>query len=312
MTPFLDLRDLAFAYGERPALHGVTLTVAPQRMIALLGPNGSGKTTLFRLLAGLLRPAAGEARLLGLNLTHQADAARRQLGVVFQSPSLDDKLTVRENLTHHGHLHALHGPPLAARITELLARFRLTERRDDRVGTLSGGLQRRVELARCLLHRPTAILLDEPTNGLDPTARLEFWALLRQVRREDGVSLLFTTHWFEEAEQADEVAILHRGCLVAHGPPAELSAALGAEVVVILASDRAQVAALLRDRFGIAAQECHDSLRFPLRPDGPAPGQLLEALHHHVTSVTIAKPTLGDVYVARTDTAWGEDQEAAP
>jgi ABC-2 type transport system ATP-binding protein len=310
MQPFLDIRDLTFTYADRPALQGLTLTVPAGSFIALLGPNGSGKTTLFRLLAGLLRPASGAVTLLGFPLATQADAVRRQLGVVFQSASLDDKLTVRENLTHHGHLYGLSGQGLSSRIAELLHRFRLTDRAGDRTGTLSGGLQRRVELARCLLHRPAAILLDEPTNGLDPSARIEFWSLLDQVRREDRVSVLFTTHWFEEAEHADLVAILHEGRLVASGSPTELSASLGTEVITIAAPDLDKLAARLRGEFGIEAQLCHRRLRFTVQDRSELVTRVVGALQGEVAALTVAKPTLADVYVARTGAAWQED--AAP
>jgi len=177
----------------------------------MLGPNGGGKTTLFRILATLLPVQSGHAALMGLDLSSEPQAVRRLIGVTFQSPSVDGKLTVAENLRTQAHMYGLSGSLAASRIDELLGKLGLGDRRHDRVDSLSGGLKRRVEVAKCLLHRPRVLLLDEPSTGLDPGARHDLWEYLSRLRRDEGTTVLVTTHLMEEAERCDRLGILDRG-----------------------------------------------------------------------------------------------------
>ena len=211
----IEISGLRHRYGEREALRGVSLTVERGEIFALLGPNGGGKTTLFKILSTLMRVAQGSVRVLGHDLRGEARRVRSSIGVVFQSPGLDPKLTVAENLVHHGHLYGLGGASLRARVTAVLADLDLTDRAGDLVETLSGGLARRTDLARGLLHGPELLLLDEPSTGLDPGGRRDFAQLLRALRDRGGVTVVLTTHYMEEAERADRVAVLHEGSLVA-------------------------------------------------------------------------------------------------
>jgi len=240
----IEISDLRHHYGDREALRGVTFRVDRGEIFALLGPNGGGKTTLFRILSTLMRPASGEARVLGHDLARDAAAVRPRLGVVFQNPGLDPKLTVGENLVHHGHLYGLGGAPLRDRVKQLLGDLDLSDRANDRVETLSGGLARRTELARGLLHTPELLLLDEPSTGLDPGARRDFSHHLRELRDRAGVTVVLTTHYMEEAERADRVAVLHDGALVAIGAADELKRGVGGDVVVL----EAEAPAELRDK----------------------------------------------------------------
>src|ERR1035437_3718420 len=224
----IRVERLRHVYSGRVALNEVTFNVERGEVFALLGPNGGGKTTVFKILSTLLVPSAGTAVLFGDPLSNPA-AVRRHLGVVFQHPSVDGKLSVRENLTCHGHLYGLHGVGLRRRIEAVLERLRLSDRATDRVETLSGGLQRRTELAKALLHQPRLLLLDEPSTGLDPGARRDFMQYLRQLREQDGVTIVLTTHYMEEAERCDRVAILHQGTLVSVGTPAELKQRVGGD-----------------------------------------------------------------------------------
>jgi ABC-2 type transport system ATP-binding protein len=223
----LTTNRLTHRYGDRVALDQVCLRVNAREIFGLLVPNGGGKTTLFRILSTLVRPTAGSASILGLDLARDTGAIRRRLGVVFQAPSLDKKLTVRENLAHQGHLYGLSGKSLGERIDHLLLEFNLCDRTRDLVETLSGGLQRRVEIAKCLLHRPEILLLDEPSTGLDPGARIDLWQTLYPLRDQQDVTVLLTTHLMEEAERCDRVAIIDRGKIVAEGAPEELRSAIG-------------------------------------------------------------------------------------
>src|SRR5689334_14097934 len=242
--PALTTDRLTHRYGERVALDRVSLRVNAREIFGLLGPNGGGKTTLFRILSTLVKPTNGSASILGLDLARDMGPIRRRLGVVFQAPSLDKKLTVRENLAHQGHLYGLSGKSLGERIDHLLLEFNLRDRARDLVETLSGGLQRRVEIAKCLLHRPEILLLDEPSTGLDPGARIDLWQTLYRLRDQQSVTVLLTTHLMEEAERCDRVAIIDRGKIVAEGTPEELRAGIGGEVI----SARAQDATSLGER----------------------------------------------------------------
>ncbi len=224
----LEVTDLKHRYGARESLRGLSFSVARGDLFALLGPNGGGKTTLFRIISTLIVPTSGTVEVFGTDVVRQPAAARRQLGVVFQSAAIDPWLTVLENLRHHGYLYGLSGPALARGIERGLERFGLTPRAGDRVGALSGGLRRRVELAKALLPEPPLLVLDEPSSGLDPAARRDLLQELRRLRDDEGTTIVLTTHLIEEAAVADRVGILHEGQLVAIGSPADLVANLPA------------------------------------------------------------------------------------
>jgi len=302
----LVVDGLRHQYGQRIALAGVSFSVARGEIFGLLGPNGSGKTTLFKLLSTLVRPGGGAARICGHDLVREADAVRRQLGVVFQRPSVDGKLTVRENLIHHGHLYGLRGATLAARVRAMSERLSIADRLGDRVETLSGGLQRRVELAKGLLHQPRVLLLDEPATGLDPAARREFTRTLTELRARDGVTVVLTTHYLEEAERCDRVGIMHNGQLIAVGEPDALKARVGGDVVVIQAADPAVLRARIAERFGVELTLVDGALRGE-RPRGHEfLRDVVEAFGGELRSVTFGKPTLEDVFIQLTgERLWG-------
>ena len=309
--PAVAVADLGYAYGARTALRGVGFTVAPGEIFGLLGPNGGGKTTLFRILSTLYRPATGSVRLFDLDPVRRPDAVRRRIGVVFQSPSLDGHLTVTENLRHQGHLYGLRGEPLRERIRRLLERMGLGDRARERVQHLSGGQQRRVELAKGLLHQPALLLLDEPSTGLDPGARRGFWEHLESLRATREVTILLTTHLMEEADQCDRVAILDRGALVALGPPAALKEEIAGEVITIQTPAPDALRAAIQDRFGGAPMVAGGAVRLQ-RTDGHAfVGRLREAFGDRITAVTLGRPTLEDVFLQRTGHRFWEEEGAA-
>jgi ABC-2 type transport system ATP-binding protein len=310
MPPAVSISRLSHDYGRRPALCSLSLSIDPGEIFALLGPNGGGKTTLFRILSTLLPLQTGDASVLGFDLRRQASEVRRRIGVVFQAPSLDKKLSVAENLMHQGHLYGLHGSELRERSSEMLGRLGLAERRDERCETLSGGLRRRVELAKGMLHCPRLLLLDEPSTGLDPGARSDLWSYLEQVRREDGVSVVLTTHLLEEAERADRIAILSQGRLVAEGAPAELVATVGGDSIDIDAAEPASLAGAIQRRFGLAAQLVDGSVRLELADGHEWIARLVEAFPGQVQSIRLGKPTLEDVFIARTGHRFWQAQEA--
>lgn len=308
MVPAVAVESLTYYYGDRPALAGVDLQIPRGAMFGILGPNGSGKTTLFRILATLAVPASGQVAVAGQDVVTRRSEVRRALGVVFQTSSLDDKLTVTENLRHHGHLYGCSGAGLRQQIDELLQRLQLQDRAADRVETLSGGLQRRVELARCLLHRPEILLLDEPTAGLDPTARLEYWRLLTEIQERQNATVIFTTHWFEEAERANLLAIMDSGRLVACESPATLKSTISRDVVTIHGDDPAALAASIASQFNCDAVCVGNAVRIESASATALLPRLLEAFEDQVHSISASKATLEDVYVQRTGKAFDAEE----
>ncbi|HVA51165.1 MAG TPA: ATP-binding cassette domain-containing protein [Pirellulales bacterium] len=305
----IETRQLVHRYGRRTALAGLDLRVEPGEIFTLLGPNGGGKTTLFRLLSTLIPIQQGSAAVLGYDVAKQTADVRLRIGVVFQSPSLDKKLTVAENLHHQGHLYGMSGTTLRHRADEMLARLGLTDRRRDLVETLSGGLRRRVELAKGMLHRPRLVLLDEPSTGLDPAARSDLWDYLRQIRGHEGVTVVLTTHLLEEADKADRLAILNAGSLVALDTPERLRESVGGDTLTIETDDAASLAVSIAERFELSPHEVDGSVRLEMPEAAQWVPRLIEALPGRIHSITLGKPTLEDVFIARTGHKFWSDAD---
>jgi ABC-2 type transport system ATP-binding protein len=296
----VSVQNLTRQYGARTALAGVSFEVREREIFGVLGPNGGGKSTLFRILATMLDPSSGAASVAGFDVQRQAAEVRRRIGVVFQSQSLDKKLTVFENLRAQGHLFAMHGRTLAERIEEVAARLGVADRRDDLVETLSGGLRRRVEIAKGLLHRPAVLLMDEPSTGLDPGARRELWQYVEELRDRQGITVLVTTHILDEADRADRLLLLHEGKVVAEGAPAELKARIGGDVVILDVDQPALLAPELRARLGVEAIAVNGSLRVEIDNGHRFIAEAVEAFPGAIRSVALHKPTLEDVFLDET------------
>lgn len=307
----VQIENLSYSYGDRKALNSVSFEVGAGEVFGLLGPNGGGKTTLFRILSTLLTPAAGAAKVFGLDVSTAALEVRRRIGVVFQNQSLDRRLSVEENLQCQGRLYGLTGAALKERIEDALERTKLTDRRADKVDKLSGGLRRRVELAKGLLHQPQLLLLDEPSTGVDPAVRLDFWDHLQRLRSESGVTILLTTHLLEEADKCDRLAILDRGAIVSTGTPAELKDAIGGDVISLTGPNPEELAARLAQEFDVQAQIVDGAVRFEQQRGSEAVARVLHALPQSVESVTVSKPTLEDVFIAATGRGFGGDEVEA-
>jgi ABC-2 type transport system ATP-binding protein len=305
------VHDLVHRYADRVALNGVSFDVQPAELFGLLGPNGSGKTTLFRILSTLMVPVGGRAIILGHDAAKDPSQLRREIGVVFQAQSVDLKLTAAENLWHQGHLYGLHGPALRKRIKEMLDRVGLSDRAKDKAETFSGGMQRRLELAKGLLHGPRVLLLDEPTTGLDPGARRDVWQYLRILRDEEHVTVLVTTHLMEEAERCDRLAILNEGKLVALGTPAELKREIGGDVIVLETKDPESLAQKIRARFNIEVRVIGNQVRIEKDHGHRFVTDLVEAFPGEIDAVSIAKPSLEDVFIRRTGHRfWSEESQS--
>ncbi len=300
-TPLaIEVANLRHRYGGRTAVDGVSFSVRAGEMFGLLGPNGGGKTTLFRILSTLILPSEGEARVFGASLRDRPAAVRRRLGVLFQSPSLDPQLTVLENLLHHGNLYGLGGAGLRRRAAEMLRALELEGRAHDRVRTLSGGLARRAELAKSLLPQPDLLLLDEPSSGLDPGARRQMIGLLHGLSRERGVTVALTTHYMEEAERCDRVAILDAGRLVALDTPPALKSRIGGDVVSIEALDADALAAKIESRFGVRPSRVDSTLRLERARGHELVRELVEAFPGEVRSAVFSRPSLEEVFIHLT------------
>jgi ABC-2 type transport system ATP-binding protein len=309
VTPVISVEHLVHRYGDRSALNGVSFDVRPAELFGLLGPNGSGKTTLFRILSTLMLPTAGRATIMGCDAAREPARLRRQIGVVFQAQSIDLKLTAYENLWHQGHLYGLQGAALKKRIQEILSRVGLADRARELVETFSGGMQRRIELAKGLLHHPGVLLLDEPTTGLDPGARRDLWQYLQMLRDEEHVSVLVTTHLMEEAERCDRLAIMNEGNLVALGTPAELKSEIGGDVILLdAAHDATVLAERIRARFHVETTVLENQVRMEREGAHRFVTEVVEAFPGEIEALSVSKPALEDVFIRRTGHKfWSED-----
>ena len=302
--------DLVHRYDSRTALSGVSFDIGSAELFGLLGPNGSGKTTLFRILSTLMVPVGGRAMILGHDVAKEPGGLRCRIGVVFQAQSIDLKLTAAENLWHQGHLYGLHGAALKARSKEMLERVGLADRAHERAETFSGGMQRRLELAKGLLHHPSVLLLDEPTTGLDPGARRDVWQYLRILRDQEQVTVIVTTHLMEEAERCDRLAILNEGKLVALGTPAELKHEIGGDVILLDAQEPESLAERIQMRFAVEPQVLGGQIRLERENGHRFITDVVEAFPGEIQAVSVSKPTLEDVFIHRTGHKfWSEGSE---
>jgi ABC-2 type transport system ATP-binding protein len=296
----IEVRNLTHRYGDRVALANVNFAVKQGEIFGLLGPNGGGKSTLFRVLATMMAPTEGSAAIAGHDVVRDPAAVRRIVGVVFQTQSLDKALTVEENLRAQGHLHGLSGTELRHRMEKAMTQLGLADRRKDLVETLSGGLRRRVEIAKALLHKPQVLLMDEASTGLDPAARRDLSRHVENLRTNEGVTILLTTHILEEADRCDRLVLLHQGKIVAQGTPGDLRARIGGDVVVLETSDSAALAAGIRQRFGLEAVARDLEVRVELASGHRFIAEVVEAFPGAIESVGLHKPTLEDVFVRET------------
>jgi ABC-2 type transport system ATP-binding protein len=315
-TPFdttIEATGLVKSYGDVRALDGVDLTVAAGTVFALLGPNGAGKSTTVKILTTLSRPDAGSARVAGRDVVADPAGVRRVIGVVGQKHGADREATGRENLTLQGEFYGMTGRELKQRVSEQLDRLGIADAADRQVKTYSGGMQRRLDVALGLIHRPQVLFLDEPTTGLDPEARAQMWEEIERLARQEGMTILLTTHYLEEADRlASQLAIVDRGCVVAHGSPDHLKAELHGDTIQIDLANGDGPAA----RVALAdLTEAHDvllddhTLRARAADGGAAIPAILAALEAQgvrAAAVRLARPSLDDVYLRYAGRAFSQ------
>ncbi|HET7754887.1 MAG TPA: ABC transporter ATP-binding protein [Anaeromyxobacteraceae bacterium] len=307
----LESRGIAFRYGERRVLEDVSFTVAAGEIFGILGPNGAGKSTLFAILAGLRRPGAGTLSLDGEILRPGSRELRARLGVAFQDPSLDPKLTCEENLRLAAQLHRVPRAESRRRCEALLAAAGLAERARDPAERLSGGLRRRLELARALVHRPSVLLVDEPTSGLDAAAFRAWWAAVEAARRDDGLTVILATHRPDEAERCDRLAVLARGRIVACDAPDALRARVSGDVIEIEAEEPAAVAVEISRRFGVPARVTERGVALERSRGHELVPRLVEAFPAgRLRSVSLRPPALSDAFLAITGEALDREEDA--
>ena len=296
----LSVENVTHQYKEVIALNGLSLDVPAGQIFGVLGPNGSGKSTLFRLVSTLTRVQRGSVEVFGWCTKANTSEVRQHLGVVFQSPSLDRKLTVLENIRCQAALYGLSGKERDDRIDEFVNRLGIADKLNTRCEKLSGGLKRRVELAKGLLHRPKVLLLDEPSSGLDPASRLDLWQALTQLRNEFGTTIVLTTHLLEEADKCDRVAILNLGAVVACDRPELLRSETGEVVICIATNDSQAVARILNERLKIASKILDGQVRITTPDAMSSLSTIIEETKSLASSVLVGRPSLEDVFISKT------------
>jgi ABC-2 type transport system ATP-binding protein len=307
----IEVEALVKTYGEVEAVRGVSFTVARGEVFGFLGPNGAGKSTTINMLCTLARPTSGTGRVSGFDIVGERDDVRRHIGLVFQDPTLDGHLTATQNLRLHADLYDIDPGAIPARIDQMLEMVGLADRRDQAVMTFSGGMKRRLEIARGLMHSPRVLFLDEPTIGLDPQTRSAIWRYIRALQESEGTTIFMTTHYMDEAEYCARIAIMDRGKIVVLDAPEALKAGVGADRVVLGTDDDVAALAALRDRFGIEATTAEGAVTFHVASGEAFVPRLFAELGVGITSVTVARPTLDDVFMRYTGSTI-RDAEATP
>jgi ABC-2 type transport system ATP-binding protein len=303
--------QLVKRYGEIEAVRGIDLSVMRGEIFGFLGPNGAGKSTTISMLCTLLRPTSGRAAVAGFDVAGDPDSVRTRIGLVFQDPALDEQLTARENLEFHAFLYDVPRAIRSQRIHEVLEMVELADRASSKVSTFSGGMKRRLEIARGILHSPEVLFLDEPTRGLDPQTRSHIWEYLRELRRREGITIFMTTHYMDEAEVCDRIAIIDMGRIVALGTPDELKARVGGDVITIATTDNVTSAAELASKFGLTPAADNGNLRVEVSDGAAMIPHLVRELSARVTAVTLRRPSLDDVFLKLTGRAIREEQAGA-
>jgi ABC-2 type transport system ATP-binding protein len=302
IAPAVAVEHLAKSYGDVDAVRDVSFTVPPGEVFGFLGPNGAGKSTTINMLCTLVTPTSGEARVSGFDVVTERDAVRRHIGLVFQDPALDVQLTAEQNLRLHAELYGVDAGVIPARMNQMLEMVGLADRLGQPVMTFSGGMRRRLEIARGLMHSPRVLFLDEPTIGLDPQTRSSIWRYIRALQEAEGTTIFMTTHYMDEAELCDRIAIIDRGEIVVLDTPAELKAGVGADRVVLGTTDDEAALAALEERFGIQASVAEGAVTFHVAGGEAFVPRLFAELGVAITSVAVSRPTLDDVFMRHTGT----------
>jgi ABC-2 type transport system ATP-binding protein len=307
----IEVEELRKSYGDVEAVRGVSFDVAAGEVFGFLGPNGAGKTTTINILCTLAKPSGGRALVAGHDVVAERDEVRRNIGLVFQDPTLDGYLTAQQNLRLHAELYGVEASLVPARMQQMLEMVGLWERRDAPVMTFSGGMRRRLEIARGLMHSPRVLFLDEPTIGLDPQTRRSIWSYIRTLREVEEITIFMTTHYMDEAEFCDRIGIIDRGEIVALDSPETLKARVGADRVRIEVDDSDAAIEAIRDLFDIEARVAEGAVMFSVPGGEEFVPRLFAELGLPIRAVSVARPTLDDVFMSYTGTTIRDAEESA-
>jgi ABC-2 type transport system ATP-binding protein len=300
--PAITVRGLEKSYDEVQAVRGVDFEVASGEVFGFLGPNGAGKTTTINMLCTLTRPSGGTATVAGHDVVRERDDVRRNIGLVFQDPTLDGYLTAEQNLRLHAELYGVQRDLVPTRMRQVLEMVGLWDRKDSPVGNYSGGMRRRLEIARGFLHSPRVLFLDEPTIGLDPQTRRSIWTYIRELKEAEEITIFLTTHYMDEAEWCDRIAIMDRGVIVALDTPEALKEEVGADTVRIHTEDNPAAIAAMAERFGIEAKMSEGAVTFGVPAGEEFVPRLFAELGVPIRGVNVSRPTLDDVFMSYTGT----------
>jgi ABC-2 type transport system ATP-binding protein len=296
----IETHDLRRRFGQLEAVRGVTFEVGEGEVFGFLGPNGAGKTTTIAMLSTLLRPDNGSAVVAGHDVVRERSAVRRSIGLVFQQPTLDEALTAEQNLRFHAYAYGVRADVRERRIAELLDLVELSDRRRDRVRTYSGGMKRRLELARGLLHEPRVLFLDEPTLGLDPQTRRRVWEYLSVLRANERLTVFLTTHYMDEAENCDRIAVIDHGRIVALDTPGGLKDGVGGDVISLTTANGEAAATELRDRYRVAPVVDGHTVTFQVPAGEYFLPEFVRGFGQPLESIGLRRPTLDDVFLQLT------------
>lgn len=296
----IEVLDLAKRFKDISAVKGISFEVRQGELFGFLGPNGAGKSTTIKMLATLIKPTRGTAKVNGYDIRKQPDRVRESIGLVFQDPSLDEKLTARENLFFHALIYNMNGSIMQNRIAEVLGMVGLAERQNELVKTFSGGMRRRLEIIRGMVHYPRVLFLDEPTVGLDPQTRKRIWEYINYLREKEGLTIFLTTHYMEEAEHCHRIAIIDRGEIVALDTPDNLKRLVGGDVIKLSTGDNREAIQNIEAKLNVEATVHGEEIRVSVNQGEAFIPRLVSALDGKINSITLKKPSLDDVFVHLT------------
>jgi len=308
-APAIAVRDLVKTFGEVRAVRGVNFEVPMGEVFGFLGPNGAGKTTTINMLCTLAKPTSGEAWVAGHDVVRERDDVRRNIGLVFQDPTLDGYLTAEQNLKLHAELYGVQSNLVRPRMQQVMEMVGLWDRKDSVVATFSGGMRRRLEIARGLMHSPRVLFLDEPTIGLDPQTRRSIWDYIRELKEREEITIFMTTHYMDEAEWCDRIAIMDHGEIVALDSPEALKGGVGKDRVTIQTDDNEAAIAALARQFGIEAQVSEGAVAFGVPAGEQFVPQLFAEFELPIRSVSVSRPTLDDVFMSYTGSTIRDAEE---
>jgi ABC-2 type transport system ATP-binding protein len=307
--PAISVVDLKKRYDDFEAVKGVSFEVGAAEVFGFLGPNGAGKSTTINMLCTLTKPTSGEGRVAGHDIVKERDDVRRNIGLVFQDPTLDGYLTAAQNLKLHAELYGVPSELVAPRMEQVMRMVGLWDRKDGVVGTFSGGMRRRLEIARGLMHSPRVLFLDEPTIGLDPQTRRSIWDYIRELQEREEITIFMTTHYMDEAEWCDRIAIMDKGEIVALDSPETLKASIGTDRVTIQTDDNDATIAALNDVFGVEGKISEGAVTFGVPGGEQFVPRLFAELGLPIRGVSVSRPTLDDVFMSYTGSTIRDAEE---